>query len=230
MFIFDTIKNCFHCLGLFGRPGTKELRHEKIRLERMEERVGEEIVRLARLQQVLFRRGVGEIAAARPSLARKIKDLNARVRAKHQNQALCREHIQILSRLLEFREREGLRCKLHAALPVGPWLRQGLAEWMGRATPWDSRERDPGMNPREGDASRLTRSHRRRRSMAPREGSEGPIEPCSGGETDKDLAAMVAAMEDARAAQEAGDPSGVAEALRRMQRILAAEASEAELC
>ena len=56
MFLFDMIKTYLDRLKPIGRLGTRELRHEKIRLEHMEGRLGEEVDRLERLKRVLFLR------------------------------------------------------------------------------------------------------------------------------------------------------------------------------
>ena len=151
MFLFDTIKTYLDRLKPIGRLGTRELRHEKIRLEHMEGRLGEEVDRLERLKRVLFLRGKGETEAGRLTLARKIKELDARARAKDENRALCREHIRILSRLLEIKEREELRRELHAALPAAWRFRQKLTEWVGGAMAWESREWGQGIAMRESD-------------------------------------------------------------------------------
>jgi len=191
MFLFDTIKTYLDRLKPIGRLGTRELRHEKIRLEHMEGRLGEEVDRLGGLKRILFLRGKGETEAGRLTLARKIKELDARARAKEENRALCREYIRILSRLLEIKEREELRRELHAALPAACRFRQKLTKWMGGATAWEPREWGRGIAIREPDECSLGVSL-----------EEDP---------DKDLLSIVAAMEDARAAEEAG------EAFRRIQ-------------
>jgi hypothetical protein len=197
MFLFDTIKTYLDRLKPIGRLGTRGLRHEKIRLEHMEGCLGAEIDRLERLKRVLFLRGKGETEAGRLTLARKIKELDARARAKEQNRTLCREHIRILSRLLEIKEREELRRELNAALPAAWRFREKLTEWVGRAIAWGSLEWDPGIVMRESD--------------------EWALDPSQEQEPDKDLMTIVAAMEDARAAEEAGEAEGVAEAFRRIQ-------------
>jgi hypothetical protein len=197
MFLFDTIKTYLDHLKPIGRLGTRELRHEKIRLEHMEGRLGEEVDRLGGLKQALFLRGKEETEAGRLTLARKIKELDARARAKEENRALCREYIRILSRLLEIKEREELRRELHAALPLAWRFRQKLTEWVGGAMFWESRERDQGIAMRESDEWAL--------DLSPEQ------------EPDKDLVTIVAAMEDARAAEEAGEAEGVAKAFRRIQ-------------
>jgi hypothetical protein len=197
MFLFDTIKAYLDRLKPIGRLGTRELRHEKIRLEHMEGRLGEEVDRLERLKRVLFLRGKGETEAGRLTLARKIKELDARARAKEGNRALCREHIRILSRLLEIKEREELRRELHAALPAAWRFRQKLTEWVGGAMAWESREWGQGIAMRESD--------------------EWALDPSLEEESDKDLVTIVAAMEDARAAEDAGDAEGAAEAFRRIE-------------
>jgi len=190
MFCFDTVKTYLDRLKPIGRLGTRALRHEKIRLEHMEGRLGEEIERLERLKQALFLRGKGETEAGRLTLARKIKELDARARAKDENRSLCREHIQILSRLLAVKEREKLRRELHAALPAGWRFRQKLTEWVGEAMSWESREWGRGIARRESEQWALDLSREQ--------------------EPDKDLVAIMAAMEDARAAEEAGEAEAAA--------------------
>jgi hypothetical protein len=200
MLFFDTIKRYLNRLKPIGRLGTKELRHAKFRLEHLEGRLGEEIDRLGRLERALFLRGKGETEAGRLTLARKIKELDARAWAKDQNLALCREHIRILEGLLETREREELRRELHAALPVAWRLREKLTAWIETAMGWESLEWDQGSAMRESD--------------------EWALNPSQEGEPDKDLVTIVAVMEDARAAEEAGDAEGVDEAARRVEAIL----------
>jgi hypothetical protein len=197
MFLFDTIKTYLDRLKPIGRLGTRELRHEKIRLEHMEGRLGEEVDRLERLKRVLFLRGKGETEAGRLTMARKIKELDARARAKEGNRALCREHIRILSRLLEIKECEELRRELHASMPAAWRFRQKLTEWVGGAMAWESREWGQGIAMRESD--------------------EWALNPSQEEESDKDLVTIVAAMEDARAAEDAGDAEGAAEAFRRIE-------------
>jgi hypothetical protein len=196
MFLFDTIKLYIDRLRSIGQFGTKKLRHEKIRLEHLDGRMGEEIDRIGRLKRALFLRGKGEPGAARLSLARKIKELDARVRAKDENRFLCREHIGMLSRLLEVKEREKLRRELQPALPVAWRFRQKLTEWVRGAMAWEPREWGQAIAKWEPDELALDPSHEE--------------------EPDKDLVMIMAAMEDARAADEAGDEEGTAEAFRRI--------------
>jgi hypothetical protein len=208
MFLFDMIRNYLHRLRFTGRFGTKALRHEKIRLEHLDGRLAQEIDRLRHLQRALFLRGKSETQAARFTLARKIKEFDARARAKEENRSLCRQQIQIVSNLLESAESKELHHKLRAALPPTLRVRQELAQWVGAAMAWES----PDWN----------------QEFATREPDEWALDRCGEGQPDKDLVAIVAAMEDARAAEEAGDSEAAAAALRRLETMLATAGRKAE--
>jgi hypothetical protein len=199
MLSFDAVNKYLSRLKPIDWVGTRALRYEKIRLERVEQRLGAESDRLKKLKWVLFLRGMQETETARLSLAWKIKELDARARARDVNRSICCEHVRFLSRRLEIKEREELRRELYAASPVNRRLQHKLAEWVrgaigGQSLVWDQ-------------------------VFALRDSDEWAIDQFQEREPDKDLRTIVEAMEDARRAAEAGEPEAAAHTFYRIQAV-----------
>ena len=209
MFLLDSIRRFFVGASPIEGRATRRLRHQRIRLEHLERRLAHEGERLDNLKRALFLRAKGESRTGRVTLARKIKELDARKRATDENQVLCRSQIRVLSRLMDLKERDELRRELHATLPFAWRLRRRLTGWARIAMAWTSSDWDA--------AIAMWGSH------------ELAIDQSEEEEFDKDIVAIVAAMEDAQAAEEVRDSEGAAEALLRMQTILGEAGSGAQL-
>jgi hypothetical protein len=202
MWLFDGIK------GLFARPkgieqiGVDELKHEKIRLEQMERRVSGEVDQLESRKHELFLKGKDESSARqRLSLAGKIKELDSRARAKTQQLSFFHKHLRIVDGLLQIKENIALLRELKVGSVITSMSVEELTAYVERATV-------QGQFEMEKFTSLL-------------DSLEGAMDAGQEVAEDKDLTAIVAAMEQSRAAEEAGRPELVSAAARQVDELLA---------
>lgn len=201
MSLFDGIKDLFGRKKGIDRVSVDELKHEKIRLEQLERRIGNEVDQIEAHKNELFMKGKDETSSRqRLALARKIKELDARAHAKSQQLAFFHKHLRIVDGLLQIKENMELLRELKVGSVITNMSVDELTAYVEQATV-------QGQFEMEKFTSLL-------------ESLEGAMEAGQDAEVDKDLTAIVAAMEQARAADEAGRPEGVTEAARQMEEIL----------
>jgi hypothetical protein len=194
---------------LGGRRGVDRLtidglRHEQIRLEQLERRVSRETDELEARKHGLFVRGKDEPSSRqRLALARKIKQLDSASRAKGRQLAMFHKHLRIVDGLLQIKENASLLRDLQVSSVISRMSVEELTAHVERASVEGQFEMDKFTS--------LLGS------------MDGAIQAAEQAEPDADLAAIVAAMEEARAAEEAGRPEGVARAAQRVENVLAKE-------
>jgi len=200
---------------LFGRKkgiervNVDELKHEKIRLEQLQRRVGNEVDQIEAHKNDLFMKGKDETSSRqRLALARKIKELDARAHAKSQQLAFFHKHLRIVDGLLQIKENLELLRELKVGSVITNMSVEELTAYVEQATV-------QGQFEMEKFTSLL-------------ESLEGAMEAGQDAEVDKDLTAIVAAMEQAHAAEEAGRPEAASEAAKQLDQILGHEREPAE--
>jgi len=201
MALFDGIKELLGGRKGIDRLSIDELKHEKIRLEQMERRLSREVEQTEARKGDLFIKGKDETSSrARLALARKIKELDSNVRAKAQQLAFFHKHLRIVDGLLQIKENMALLKELKVGSLISQMSVDELTAYVEKATV-------EGQFEMEKFTSLL--------------GSlEGAMEAAEEVEQDTDLADIVAAMEEARAAEDAGRPEDVAEAAKRVDDLL----------
>jgi hypothetical protein len=209
MSLFDGIKDLLGRKKGIDRVDIDELKHEKIRLEQLERRVGNEVDQIEAHKNELFMKGKDETSSRqRVALARKIKELDARAHAKSQQLAFFHKHLRIVDGLLQIKENIELLKELRVGSVITNMSVEELTAYVEQATV-------QGQFEMEKFTSLL-------------ESLEGAMEAGQDAEIDKDLTAIVAAMEQAHAAEEAGRPEGVHEAARQMEEILGKDREQSE--
>lgn len=201
--------------GLFARrKGIEqitidELKHEKIRLEQMERRVSGEVDQLEGRKHELFLKGKDETSSRqRFAVARKIKELDSRSRSKSQQLAFFHKHLRIVDGLLQIKENISLLKELKVGSVITNMSVEELTAYVEQATV-------QGQFEMEKFTSLL-------------DSLEGAMDAGQEMTEDKDLSAIVAAMEEARAAEDAGRPEGVSEAVRQVEQLLAKDRENPE--
>lgn len=209
MSVLDTIK------GLIARPKSieqtniDELKQEKIRLEQLERRISREVDGIETRKQELFMKGKDEVSSRQQlALARKIKELDSRARAKSQQLAFFHKHLRIVDGLLQIKESMGLLKELKVGSVITGMSAEELTAYVEQATVQGQFEME--------------------KFTGLLESLEGAMDAGEEVEQDADLAAIVAAMDDARAAEEAGRPEEVEAAARQMDEVLSKGREEPE--
>ena len=207
MALFDGIKELLGGRKGIDRLGIDELKHEKIRLEQMERRLSREVDQIEARKGDLFIKGKDETSSrGRLALARKIKELDSNARAKEQQLAFFHKHLRIVDGLLQIKENMALLKQLKVGSVISQMSVDELTAYVEKATV-------QGQFEMEKFTSLL--------------GSlEGAMDAAEEVEQDTDLADIVAAMEEARAAEDAGRPEDVAEAAKRVSDLLAKNKQE----
>ena len=190
MAIFDGIKQLFGGRKGIDRVSIDELRREKIRLEQMERRVSSEVDNVESEKHKLFLKGKDENSSRqRLALARKIKELNVRAKAKEQQLVFFHKHLRIVDGLLQIKENMALLRDLKVGSIITNMSVEELTAYVEKAT-------IQGQFEMEKFTGLL-------------ESLDGAMAAAEDVSVDSDLTAIVAAMEEARAAEEAGRPEGV---------------------
>lgn len=183
----------------------EEIRREKIRVEQMEKRVSRDVDTLEARKQELFLKGKDEPGQRqRLAAARKIRELDARARGKSRQLAFFNKHLRILDGLLQIKENTALLEELKLGSLVSGMALPELTEYVEQATV-------------EGqfEIEKFTSL------VAAIEGAAGTGE---GLQEDSDVLAIMTAMEEARAAEEAGRGVSVDEAMQHVDEILETKA------
>lgn len=192
------------------RVSVEELKREKIRLEQVDRRVSNEVDQVESLKHEMFLKGKDEASPRqRLTLARKIKELDSRARGKQQQLAFFHKHLRIVDGLLQIKENIDLLKELKVGSVITNMSVEELTAYVEQATV-------QGQFEMEKFTSLL-------------DSLEGAMDAGQAPEVDKDLNAIVAAMEQAKAAEDAGRPEGVSEAARHVEELLAKDREPAEL-
>lgn len=205
MSLFDKIKGALGGRKGIDRVSIDELKQEKIRLEQLERRVSREVDGLESKKHDLFLKGKDEASSRQQlALARKIKELDGRARSKGQQLAFFHKHLRIVDGLLQIKESMELLKELKVGSVITDMSVEELTGYVEQATV-------QGQFEMEKFTSLL-------------ESLEGAMEAGEQAEeADADLKAIVAAMEEARAAEEAGRPEGVDAAAKQVNDLLSKE-------
>lgn len=201
MALLDSLKGLLSGKKGIDRVTIDDLKHEKIRLEQMERRVGREVDTIEARKHELFMKGKDEASSRqRMALARKIKELDGSARAKDQQLRFFHKQLRILDGLLQIKESMALLKELKVGSVISGMSVEELTEYVEKATV-------EGQFEMEKFTTLL--------------GSlEGAMDAAEEPPGDEDLNAIVAAMEQARAAEEAGNVDGVNEAARQVDEVL----------
>lgn len=202
MALFDGIKDLLGGRKGIDRLSVDELKHEKIRLEQMDRRVSRELDGIESRKNELFIKGKDEAGSRqRMALARKIKELDGSARAKGQQLAFFHKHLRIIDGLLQIKQNMAMLKELKVGSVISQMSVEELTEYVEKATVEGQFEMD---------------------KFTTLLGSlDGAMDAAQETEQDSDLAEIVAAMEQARAAEDAGRPEGVAEAAKQVEDLLA---------
>jgi hypothetical protein len=184
------------------RVSIDELQREKIRLEQLERRLGNDVDQIETHKHELFLKGKDESSSRqRLALARKIKELDSRAHGKTQQLAFFHKHLRIVDGLLQIKENMALLKELRVGSLIANMSVEELTAYVEQATVQGQFEMDKFRNLLES--------------------LDGALEASDTAELDKDLTAIVAAMEQAKAAEEAGQPEAAAQAARHLDQVLA---------
>lgn len=201
MSLIERIKGMMNGSRGIDRLSLDELKQEKIRLEQMERRMSREFDSIEARKHELFLKGTDETSSRQKlALARKIKELDARARTKGQQLTFFHKHLRIVDGLLQIKENIELLGELRVGSVVSKMSVEELTAYVEQATV-------QGQFEMEKFTSLL-------------ESLEGAMEAGEEVEEDPDLKAIVAAMEDAKAAEEAGRPDGVEAAAKQIDDLL----------
>jgi hypothetical protein len=209
MSFIDKIKGMMGGRKGIERMSVDDLKREKIRLEQLERRVSGEVDTVEKRKGDLFEKGKNETSSRQKiALARKIKELDARGRAKGQQLAFFHKHLRIVDGLLQIKENMDLLKELKVGSIISNMSAEELTGYVEQATV-------QGQFEMEKFTTLL-------------ESLEGAMEAGEQAQDDADLTAIVAAMEDARAAEEAGRPEGVEAAKKQVDELLSKQSEAPE--
>lgn len=191
------------------RVSVEELKREKIRLEQVDRRVSHEVDQIETLKHELFLKGKDETSSRqRLALARKIKELDARAQGKQQQLGFFHKHLRIVDGLLQIKENIELLKELKVGSVITNMSVEELTAYVDQAT--------------------VEGQFEMQKFTALLDSLEGAMDTGAAADVDKDLSVIVAAMEQAKAAEDAGRPEGIAEAARQVEDALARDREPAE--
>ena len=200
MALLDAIKGLFTGKKRLDSVTVEELRRERIRLEQVEQRVGREIDELETRKKDLFAKGKDESSQRQQiALARKIKELDASAQAKDRQLAMISRQLRILAGLTAIKENQSLVKELGVSSIISRMDLEELQRFVEKATV-------------EGQFQ-MERFAQILKTVEPPEGAELAAE-------DADTLAIVAAMQEARQAEQGSGEAGVAEAMRKVDQVL----------
>lgn len=200
--------------SLFGRRKTLEeiplddLRRERIGLEMSRDRLQREIAQLEERKQQLFRKGKDATSnRERTEVAQQIYDLEIAIQAKAKDQEMVHQRIRVLLGLIQLKERMHLiRQMKGGSVLIGLPLEE-VTEYVDKIMVEDRLEM-------EKLAAMLEALE-----VAPELPVAKRVRP--------EILAIVAAMEEAKAAEEAGHPDPDA-ALKKVDQLFSEKAAESE--
>jgi len=196
--------------GLFSRKkrldkvSIDELRKERIRLEQAEQRVSKEIDDLERRKQQLFAKGKDETSQRQQiALARKIKELDAGAQIKDRQLAMVSKQMRIVGGLMMIKENNELVKNLGVSSIISKMDLDELQSYVERAT-------IEGQFQMERFAQIL-------KTMETSEGLGMDTEE------EADTLAIVAAMQEAKAAEAENPEAAVESGIKKVDEILHAK-------
>jgi len=200
MDILGAIKGMFSGKKRLDKITMDELRKERLSLEQIEQRIGREVDELEQRKQQLFVKGRDEPNQRQQiALARKIKELDASAQAKDRQLAMISRQLRILAGLTAIKENQSLVKELGVSSIISRMDLEELQRFVEKATV-------------EGQFQ-MERFAQILKTVEPPEGAELAAE-------DADTLAIVAAMQEARQAEQGSGEAGVAEAMRKVDQVL----------
>ncbi len=194
--------------SLFGRRRTidqitiDELKRERIALEQAQNRVHREIAAMEARKHELFLKGKDATSSRqRLDFAQQVAEVDGAIRQKAKDLALVRKQMQIIAGLLQIKERAALIQSLKVGSIISRLSVEELAAYVDRATINERFEM-------EKFASLL-------------EAVEGGADEILEAAASPEVRAIAAAMEQARAAEEAGRPEEAQAAAQKLDEVLA---------
>ncbi len=201
--------------GLFGRRKTidqissDELKRERIALEQTQRRVQREIDNLEARKHELFLKGKDAASSReRVELAQQIWDLESAIREKAKDLDLVHKNLRIVTGLLQLKERMDLIRRLKVGSLISRLSVEDLATYVDQAIIGERFEME--------------------KFTALLEALQGATEGDLVKTIPPEVQSIVAAMEEAKAAEEAGRPDEVARAVQKMDELLAEKAPDSD--
>ena len=206
MGLADKIKSLLTGAKTLARVSLEELRAERLRLEKIEERLTGEIDKLEHEKQELFARGTRESSPRQQvALARKIKEFDVVARAKDRQLAMIAKQVRILSGLTVLKESQELVDELGMSSLVNKMDLADLQRYVDRASIEGQFHMD-----------RFTEM-----LHALESGEDEMLEP-----EEADTQAIVAAMQQAQAAEAEPTSIAITNGMTRVNEILKQSRSE----
>ena len=208
MEILNTIKGLFSGKKRLSKISPDELRKERIRLEQVEQRITREVEELESRKRELFVKGRDEASQRQQvGLARKIKELDAAAQGKDRQLAMISRQMRILSGFATLKENEALIKDLGVSSIISKMDLTELQTFVDKATV-------EGQFQMERFAEIL-------KTIESPEGMELAGE-------DEDTLAIVAAMQEARDAEQDAPEASIEEGLQKVDELLHKGGSEQE--
>ena len=201
MELMDKLKGLITGKKRLDRIAVDELRRERIRLEQIEQRVNKDVEELEKRKQQLFAKGMDEPSQRQQiAIARKIKELDVGAQAKDRQLAMISRQMRILTGFMTLKENDQLVKDLGVSSIVSQMDLDDLQQYVERATV-------------EGQFQ-MERFAQILKTMESPDGMElGAVEGA-------DTVAIVAAMQEAKAA-EAEDPcAAMRQGIRKLDQVL----------
>jgi hypothetical protein len=200
MEILDAIKGLFSGKKKLDKITVDELRRERIRMEQVEQRIGREVDALEVRKRELFAKGRDEASQRQQvSLARKIKELDAAAQAKDRQLAMVSRQMRILSGFAILKENQALVKDMGVSSIVSKMDLDELQKFVEKATV-------DGQFQMERFAEIL-------KTIESPEGMELAGE-------DADTLAIVAAMQEARDAEQDSPEAVIEDGMKKVDQVL----------
>jgi hypothetical protein len=200
MDIMAAIKGMFAGKKRLDKVTMDELRKERISLEQIEQRIGRDVDELEQRKQQLFVKGRDEPNQRQQiSLARKIKELDATAQAKDRQLAMISRQLRVLAGLAAIKENQSLVKELGVSSIISKMDLEELQQFVEKATV-------------EGQFQ-MERFAQILKTVEAPDGAELAAE-------DADTLAIVAAMQEARDAEQTAPEAGVADAMKKVDQVL----------
>jgi len=201
--------------SLFGRQKTidqispDDLKRERITLEQAQNRIHREIAAMEHRKDELFLKGK-DAASSRQRLdfAQQVAQVEREIRQKAKDMALVRKQLGIIAGLLQIKERAALLRSLKVGSIINRLSVEELAAYVDQATVDERFEME--------------------KFTAMLEAVEGGADAILEAAATPEVRAIAAAMEQARAAEEAGRPEEAAAAAKRVEEVLSKNYSDTE--
>lgn len=209
MAILDAIKGLLTGKKRLDRISVDELRKERLRLEQVEQRIGREVDGLESRKRDLFAKGRDEASQRQQiAMARKIKELDSTAQAKDRQLAMISRQLRILSGFSMIKENQALVKDLGVSSIVSKMDLGELQTFVERATV-------------EGQFQ-MDRFAEILKTLEVPEGMEMAGE-------DDDTLAIVAAMQEAREAEQDTPEAAVDAGMKKVDDVLHSADADGEL-